>query len=144
MTIVPLILPGVALVVLALFIFTGLFVGMGYVISWIFPLSLFQACVLSISTAFVVGFIFLGISMYSLLSGVWRNSFLDDDVGFEDDDSDEGDDYEEDEVEEWDELGPDVVRPAKTTPSAKVSRNAPCPCGSGKKYKYCCGKQSPA
>jgi preprotein translocase subunit SecA len=22
----------------------------------------------------------------------------------------------------------------------KVSRNAPCPCGSGKKYKYCCGK----
>ncbi|MDD5993492.1 MAG: preprotein translocase subunit SecA, partial [Clostridiales bacterium] len=22
----------------------------------------------------------------------------------------------------------------------KISRNAPCPCGSGKKYKYCCGK----
>jgi preprotein translocase subunit SecA len=22
----------------------------------------------------------------------------------------------------------------------KVGRNAPCPCGSGKKYKYCCGK----
>jgi len=30
----------------------------------------------------------------------------------------------------------------KTTPvkkSPKVSRNAPCPCGSGKKYKKCCG-----
>ena len=25
-------------------------------------------------------------------------------------------------------------------PSAKVARNAPCPCGSGKKYKHCCGK----
>lgn len=24
--------------------------------------------------------------------------------------------------------------------SSKVSRNAPCPCGSGKKYKNCCGK----
>lgn len=24
--------------------------------------------------------------------------------------------------------------------STKVSRNAPCPCGSGKKYKQCCGK----
>ncbi|MGD1956660.1 MAG: preprotein translocase subunit SecA [Sphingomonadales bacterium] len=24
-------------------------------------------------------------------------------------------------------------------PSVKVSRNAPCPCGSGKKYKHCCG-----
>jgi len=22
----------------------------------------------------------------------------------------------------------------------KPERNAPCPCGSGKKYKYCCGK----
>lgn len=26
------------------------------------------------------------------------------------------------------------------TPDEKISRNAPCPCGSGKKYKYCCGK----
>ena len=24
----------------------------------------------------------------------------------------------------------------------KVGRNAPCPCGSGKKYKHCCGKLS--
>jgi len=23
---------------------------------------------------------------------------------------------------------------------AKVGRNQPCPCGSGKKYKFCCGK----
>ncbi|MBQ4492496.1 MAG: SEC-C domain-containing protein, partial [Deltaproteobacteria bacterium] len=22
----------------------------------------------------------------------------------------------------------------------KIGRNAPCPCGSGKKYKHCCGK----
>ncbi|MCI9537282.1 MAG: preprotein translocase subunit SecA [Eubacterium sp.] len=27
-----------------------------------------------------------------------------------------------------------------TRKSDKVSRNAPCPCGSGKKYKYCCGR----
>ncbi|MEC7460431.1 MAG: SEC-C metal-binding domain-containing protein, partial [Pseudomonadota bacterium] len=25
---------------------------------------------------------------------------------------------------------------------AKVGRNDPCPCGSGKKYKLCCGKIS--
>lgn len=25
------------------------------------------------------------------------------------------------------------------TQSNKISRNAPCPCGSGKKYKKCCG-----
>jgi uncharacterized protein len=31
--------------------------------------------------------------------------------------------------------------PARSTPahSTKVGRNAPCPCGSGKKYKRCCG-----
>ena len=27
-----------------------------------------------------------------------------------------------------------------TQPKTKVGRNAPCPCGSGKKYKKCCGR----
>ena len=31
-------------------------------------------------------------------------------------------------------------RPAEARVSHKVGRNAPCPCGSGKKYKKCCGK----
>ncbi len=26
----------------------------------------------------------------------------------------------------------------------KVGRNDPCPCGSGKKYKQCCGKEAAA
>jgi preprotein translocase subunit SecA len=30
------------------------------------------------------------------------------------------------------------VKPVRTGP--KVGRNDPCPCGSGKKYKQCCGK----
>jgi len=25
--------------------------------------------------------------------------------------------------------------------SKKIGRNDPCPCGSGKKYKKCCGRQ---
>jgi len=25
----------------------------------------------------------------------------------------------------------------------KPARNDPCPCGSGKKYKHCCGKSGP-
>ncbi len=28
-------------------------------------------------------------------------------------------------------------------PQPRISRNAPCPCGSGKKYKLCCGKDQP-
>jgi len=34
---------------------------------------------------------------------------------------------------------PEKKKPVKRT-QKKVGRNAPCPCGSGKKYKKCCGK----
>ncbi|MDR1905879.1 MAG: SEC-C domain-containing protein, partial [Clostridiales bacterium] len=37
----------------------------------------------------------------------------------------------------------DGSKPAKKQPvkrEAKIGPNDPCPCGSGKKYKYCCGK----
>ncbi len=30
-------------------------------------------------------------------------------------------------------------KPAQRTTTAKAGRNDPCPCGSGKKYKKCCG-----
>lgn len=34
-----------------------------------------------------------------------------------------------------------LLNPIKTKiTEKKVERNAPCPCGSGKKYKKCCGK----
>jgi SWIM/SEC-C metal-binding protein len=34
-----------------------------------------------------------------------------------------------------------LLNPAKTViAEKKVGRNAPCPCGSGKKYKKCCGQ----
>ena len=39
-----------------------------------------------------------------------------------------------------------TVETGKQTPEPEtpknISRNAPCPCGSGKKYKHCCGKLS--
>jgi preprotein translocase subunit SecA len=34
---------------------------------------------------------------------------------------------------------PEKKKPVKRT-AKKIGRNAPCPCGSGKKYKKCCGK----
>ena len=40
--------------------------------------------------------------------------------------------------------GEEIQGPAKQAPvrhdGPKVGRNDPCPCGSGKKYKKCCGK----
>ncbi len=35
--------------------------------------------------------------------------------------------------------GTDKPRPVRKTAAQKVGRNDPCPCGSGKKYKKCCG-----
>jgi SWIM/SEC-C metal-binding protein len=34
-----------------------------------------------------------------------------------------------------------MLNPVEPAISAKVGRNDPCPCGSGKKYKKCCGAQ---
>ncbi len=35
---------------------------------------------------------------------------------------------------------PTEKKPRTVKPSDKIGRNSPCPCGSGKKYKQCCGK----
>ncbi len=37
---------------------------------------------------------------------------------------------------------PDGEKPKVLKRSAKVGRNDPCPCGSGKKYKHCCGRNA--
>ncbi|MBR4695748.1 MAG: SEC-C domain-containing protein, partial [Selenomonadaceae bacterium] len=40
-----------------------------------------------------------------------------------------------------DDVSPAEARKKNVTPDGKkVGRNDPCPCGSGKKYKNCCGK----
>ena len=35
-----------------------------------------------------------------------------------------------------------MLNPPKPTKSNKVGRNEPCPCGSGKKFKKCCGSST--
>lgn len=53
------------------------------------------------------------------------------------------------ELEEWDALltperRKELYKAQKSSTTIvkgkKIGRNDPCPCGSGKKYKYCCGK----
>jgi preprotein translocase subunit SecA len=39
------------------------------------------------------------------------------------------------------EIGSQGAQPAQPASSEKVGRNDPCPCGSGKKYKFCHGRQ---
>ena len=45
--------------------------------------------------------------------------------------------FNNDQIKEESENSNQIVSKSK-----KISRNAPCPCGSGKKYKHCCGKIS--
>jgi hypothetical protein len=53
-------------------------------------------------------------------------------------------DAEDPESTEWAEPEQEVMIQElplqKPATGQKISRNAPCPCGSGKKYKRCCGK----
>jgi preprotein translocase subunit SecA len=37
----------------------------------------------------------------------------------------------------------EVLQPSEQKAEKKVARNDPCPCGSGQKYKNCCGKSGP-
>ena len=56
---------------------------------------------------------------------------------------------DEREVKKWLKKNPEVARGEPPAPKVetykreepKVGRNEPCPCGSGKKYKKCCGKE---
>jgi hypothetical protein len=54
-------------------------------------------------------------------------------------DDEEYDDEEDDGFHDDD---PDAIEPVApiVRDAPKIGRNAPCPCGSGKKYKKCCGK----
>lgn len=40
---------------------------------------------------------------------------------------------------EWFYLDGEITEPASPLPARKAGRNDPCPCGSGKKFKKCCG-----
>ena len=44
------------------------------------------------------------------------------------------------ELEHLNMIGGDTTAEPAQRKADKVGRNAPCPCGSGKKYKKCCGK----
>lgn len=108
---------------------TGMFIGIGYIFFLIFPLTLFQASFLCSIAAFVFTFITV-----CLILGIGvRNSHWLSDSSDEDDDEEMEEEAEDDDDEE--ELSETDLKNI-----FKVGRNTPCPCGSGKKFKFCCGK----
>jgi hypothetical protein len=134
------------LLVLAAIVSTFLLLGVGYILSIIVPLSLFESAVLAIGSSFVLAFTIAAVSIGTQFS---RHGFFlprdnvhsefdeDDEDGFDEDGFDE-----EDEGEDYEEYKGEYVldRQRVSRKAVKIGRNAPCPCGSGLKYKRCCGK----
>jgi preprotein translocase subunit SecA len=53
-----------------------------------------------------------------------------------------GQDYAANEKDQYDPDGGPAVKQEPVTVAPKIGRNEPCPCGSGKKYKHCHGKDA--
>ena len=114
-----------ALNVVLMLVSSGIMVGAGYLFSAIFPLSLFQGIVVCLGTALLILMIYFFTSLLHL-----GNDYLDYMKYLDDEPYD--DDFDEDDDEES-----DARSRLKVINIAKVGRNDPCPCGSGKKYKHC-------
>jgi hypothetical protein len=116
---------------------TCIFIGIGYGLSCVFPLSLFQGALLSIGASFVIVF---SISATAIIIQITRHTpleYMDDefDEDLEDEFDDNDDNYDDDDIEDPHNRHPVVEN------TVKIGRNMLCPCGSGLKYKRCCGKE---
>jgi hypothetical protein len=96
------------------------FIGIGTLLARWLPVSLFQAALLAIAATATIALVLQ--AFLSMMHLHMDHSDLDDVFGW--------DLPEED----------DIPAPSPTTSPPNVGRNQPCPCGSGKKFKNCCGK----
>jgi len=119
----------VILVVLGLFVLSAAMLLVGRVLGLLFPVTTFQGALITTLVA-------LGAILAFLLGYVGR---IGDDVSpalasLQEEDEKDGEDDEDEEDEEY----PPLRLAPDWREGKPVSRNAPCPCGSGKKYKRCC------
>ena len=112
-----------------------IFIGGGYLVSLVIPLTLFQASMLCIGATFVSVFI---ITM--ILAGIAFAEYRERGYDYGKYDYDEDDEEDDDEDVEEEETDNTTKRKIIAMKTVKTGRNEPCPCGSGKKYKRCCGK----
>jgi hypothetical protein len=132
------IITGLIILVIIITVITisgGVFIGIGYIFSLIFSLSLFQSTLLCIGASFVAVFTIHSIVNYDDKKKLKYRIYDDDD-----EDSEEDDYYDDDEEEEGEDIEDEPKKDFTVKKAKKVGRNENCPCGSGKKYKYCCGK----
>ena len=104
------------------------FLAIGSLIARWLPLSLFQATALVTVSALVVVMTahLIATAMHNHFLNPWHHGF--DEWEPEDDQEDSEDDHDETHAATFKSDAP------------KIGRNAPCPCGSGRKFKLCCGR----
>jgi hypothetical protein len=125
-----------ALLALALLIGVGIIAflislgltALGVLLSWIFPLTPFQGTLVHL-VLFALAVAFLGVTLlFERLKDIFWSTTD------EDDDLNEAVDFRL-----HDGSGSTIQRPLPPRREPiKIGRNEPCPCGSGKKYKFCC------
>src|SRR2546426_1910910 len=122
----------VILVVLVIFALSAAILLVGRVLGLLFPITTFEGALITTLVA-------LGAILAFLLGYVGR---IGEDIAhalayLQEDDEEDDEDQEDQEDEEDQEYPPLRLAPDRNE-GKPVSRNAPCPCGSGKKYKRCC------
>jgi hypothetical protein len=106
------------------------FLAIGALIARWLPLSLFQATALVTVSALVMVMTanLIATAMHNHSLNPWHHNF---------------DEWEPEDDEDEDDLEDDHNETHATTvkrDAPKIGRNAPCPCGSGRKFKLCCGR----
>jgi hypothetical protein len=119
----------VILVGLGLFALSAAMVLVGRVLGLLFPLTPFEGAL--ITTLVALGALLACVLGYVGRIGEDMSHAL---ASLQDEDEDEEDEEEDEDEEEY----PPLRLAPERRGGKPVSRNAPCPCGSGKKYKRCC------
>ncbi len=125
---------------LAAIVSTSLFLGAGYVLACILPLSLFEGSLLAIGSSFVLIFSIAALTLGTHISRHGLLSSHDFDVDDDEDDEDGFDEDDENDQDDESERENNFHSPRSPATAIKIGRNDPCLCGSGLKYKRCCGK----
>jgi len=114
---------------------TALFMALGALLAWLSPLTLFQSVCVTIGSALT-----MMLGAFVVKAGEARQVEHDERDGDDDEDwldEDEDDAGIDEGYPESD--GTPYYAGSESPKPPKIGRNAPCPCGSGKNYKKCCG-----
>ncbi len=132
----------VLLVCLIIFAGGSLAMGLGWVLSKVFPVTVFQGSIVMAAVGATLAIFIALVQVQDALRDI-RNCLAPPRWDWLENEEDEDEEYED---EEWDEEADengDAFDRGREVPFAnpvKARRNDPCPCGSGRKYKNCCGR----